>query len=105
MRAHEIMTPDPAFCTPSCPLREVARQMIEHDCGEIPIVENEEDMKLIGVVTDRDIVVRAVAKGLKVDTPVAEIMTSDVIAVKEDADLEECLTKMEDRQIRRIPVL
>lgn len=105
MKARDIMTADPAFCTPNSPLREVARQMQTHDCGEIPIVDNEEDLKVVGVVTDRDIVMRAVAKGLQGDTHVGEIMTRDVVAVQEDAGLEECLNKMEERQVRRIPVL
>ena len=105
MRASEIMTPDPTCCAPDTPLTEVARLMIENDCGEIPVVESKDSRKLMGVITDRDIVVRAVAKGKPADTVVADVMTSDIVSVREDADLHECITKMEDHQIRRIPVL
>lgn len=105
MRATEIMTPDPACCTPDTPLSKVAKLMIDNDCGEIPIVESEQSRKLVGVVTDRDIVVRAVSTNKSADSAVSDIMTRDVVSVREDAELHECMAKMEDNQIRRIPVL
>src|SRR5262245_50441518 len=63
MRVEQIMTREPACCTPDTPLREVARMMVSHDCGEIPLIEDSRQAKLVGVVTDRDIVCRLVAEG------------------------------------------
>src|SRR5207244_3459504 len=64
MQVKEVMTADPACCTPNTSLQEVAQMMIGHDCGEIPVIENDKNKRLIGVITDRDIVCRTVAKGL-----------------------------------------
>lgn len=106
MRVTDIMTPDPACCTPDATLPEVARLMLDCDCGEIPVVDDLESRQLVGVVTDRDIVVRAVAADKDpADCDAAEVMTTSVVTVKEDADLQECEEKMEQYQVRRIPVL
>lgn len=106
MRISEIMTPDPACCTPDTLLPDVARLMADNDCGEIPVVNDLESRKLMGVVTDRDIVCRAVAIDLDPDeTEVSEVMSTALETVDESADLQECCEKMERRQIRRIPVL
>jgi CBS domain-containing protein len=106
MRVIEIMTPDPACCTPDTRLPQIARLMVSIDCGEIPVVDDLETRNLLGVVTDRDIVCRAVAYDhIPADVRASEVMSSPVIAVSEDADVEECYEKMEQHQIRRIPVL
>lgn len=106
MRITDIMTPDPACCGPDTTLPEVARLMIQNDCGEIPIVNNLESRKLVGVVTDRDIVCRAVAADKNpAQTKASEIMSTEVVTVSEDADVSECCEKMEQHQIRRVPVL
>lgn len=105
MIVSDVMTANPACCTPNTLLSDVARMMLENDCGEIPVIEDRDNPLLLGVITDRDIVVRAVAQGRGADTPVAEVMTNDVVSVRDDADLEECLAKMEEHQIRRVPVL
>jgi CBS domain-containing protein len=106
MRVFEIMTPDPACCTPETTLPKIARLMVNMDCGEIPVVDNLETRKLIGVVTDRDIVCRAVATDKNpADVQASEVMSSPVIAVSEEADVEECYEKMVQHKIRRIPVL
>lgn len=55
MQAKDIMTRDPACCTPDTKLQDVARLMVEHGCGEIPVVKSNNDRKPVGVVTDRDI--------------------------------------------------
>ncbi|HEX7027260.1 MAG TPA: CBS domain-containing protein [Gammaproteobacteria bacterium] len=106
MRVTDIMTPDPACCTPETSLPEVARLMVDCDCGEIPVVDNPESRKLSGVVTDRDIVVRTVAVDKNpADCTASDVMSTPAITVSEDADLQECEEKMERHQIRRIPVL
>lgn len=106
MRITDIMTPDPACCTSETSLPDVARLMVDHDCGEIPIVNNLESRKLVGVITDRDIVCRAIAEEKNsASTQVSDIMTTSVVTVREDSDIQECCEKMEQHQIRRIPVL
>ena len=102
--AKELMTADPQCCTAETPLNEVAKLMVECDCGEIPVVDSAK--KLIGVVTDRDIVCRIVAKGTNPAlTTAQDAMTSKVISVTEDTPLADVLAKMEDHQVRRLPVV
>jgi CBS domain-containing protein len=106
MQITDIMTPDPACATPETTLPEIARLMVENDCGEIPIVNNLESRKLLGVVTDRDIVCRVIAKDKNpAETKASDIMSTSVVTVSEDADVQECCEKMEEHQIRRIPVI
>lgn len=106
MTAKELMTPDPVCCTRDTPLQEVARMMAQHDCGEIPVVERQDVKKVVGVVTDRDIVCRAVAEGKNPATLNAEtVMTSPAVTVQERADSDEVTRTMETHQIRRVPVV
>lgn len=106
MRVKEIMTSDPACCTAETPLPEVARMMIENDCGEIPIVDNQASNVPIGVVTDRDIVCRTVANGINpVELTAADCMSKPIVTVTPDMSLEECCRIMEQKQIRRVPVV
>lgn len=106
MSIEQIMTRDPACCTPDTPLREVANLMLERDCGEIPVVDNLQDGKLVGVITDRDITCRAVAAGRNPGTTTAsDIMTSDPVTLRPSADLDEAAEKLEQNQIRRLPVV
>lgn len=102
--AKELMTADPQCCTADTKLNEVAKLMVTCDCGEIPVVDSAK--KLIGVVTDRDIVCRIVAKGQDPSGMTAEdAMTQPVISVTEDTSLADVLAKMEDHQVRRLPVV
>jgi len=87
-------------------LADVARLMIEHDCGEIPVVNNHEEKKLVGVITDRDICCRAVAQDLNPAAMNAkDCMTTPAISVFMDLPIESCLDLMEKKQIRRVPVV
>jgi CBS domain-containing protein len=95
------MTTDVKTVSRETTVRDVASQMREGDIGSIPVVENN---KLVGIVTDRDIVVRAVADGLEASTPVGEVMTSEVFSVGPDDFVFEAIRLMGDKQIRRIPV-
>ncbi len=102
--AKDVMTPNPKCCSPETPLNEVARLMVDADCGEIPVVDASN--RLIGVVTDRDIVCRVVAKGQNPASCCAEdAMTKPVVAVPGDTTLAEVLAVMEENQIRRVPVV
>jgi CBS domain-containing protein len=102
--ARDVMTADPACCSPDTTLDQIARLMIENDCGEIPIVDRSD--RPIGVITDRDIVCRAVAEGKNpMAYTAAGFMTTPVETVAADAPLDDVIAIMEQRQIRRIPVV
>jgi len=106
MQVNEVMTADPACCISETTLEEVALMMIDHDCGEIPVVENKETKLPIGVITDRDIVCRAVARGLNpLDLTVADCMSQPCVTVTPDMSVEECSWIMEENKIRRVPVV
>lgn len=106
MQVRDIMSTSVVCCSPETSLPEVARMMVEHDCGEIPIVRSDSDGTLIGVVTDRDIVCRIVAKGKNPSSCCAQdAMTQPVVAVLADTTLDEIVAVMEENQIRRVPVV
>ena len=106
MQVKEIMTSNPFCCTADTSLEDVAKAMVEHDCGEIPIVRSSKDRTLVGVVTDRDIVCRLVAQGINpVDESAESCMSTPVVSVRETTPVEECARIMEDSQIRRVPVV
>ena len=99
-----VMTPNPACCTIDTPIQQVARMMLDNDCGEIPVVD--ESRRPIGVVTDRDIAVRVVAQGRDVNTVTArDCMSTPVVSVDVKAGLSDVLEVMESKQIRRVPVV
>lgn len=101
-----VMTPNPACCTARTPLHEVAKLMVDHDCGQIPVVESMTSRKPVGVVTDRDIVARVVAVGTDPKTATAaDCLSSPCITVSDDSSLADCCTVMESSQIRRVPVV
>ena len=106
MQVRDVMTANPACCTSTTALQEVAQMMIDHDCGEIPVVESKETKRPIGVVTDRDIVCRTVAKGLNpLDLTVADCMTTPCITVTPELSIGQCASLMEDKKIRRVVVV
>jgi len=104
MRARDIMTEEPYAVTPEVTLREVARWMDELDVGIIPVVDDDEGRWLRGVITDRDIVVRALAHGLGPDASVAECMTDQVATVHQDAPVRAVMDVMRRERVRRVPV-
>jgi len=106
MRVKELMSPDPACCTRDTNLQEVARLMCDYDCGEIPVVDDRNNMRVIGVVTDRDITCRSVAKGKNpLEMTADSCMSSPVVTVTPDTTVDEACRLMETHQIRRIPVV
>jgi CBS domain-containing protein len=98
----EIMTPNPCTCSPSDSIREVARVMRDNDCGAVPIVEG---ASLIGIVTDRDLVVRAIAAGHNLDAKVSDILTANPRCCDAAADISEVERIMTEHQVRRVPVI
>ena len=102
MHVKDIMSADFKFASPQTTLREAAVLMRDGDYGYLPIGESE---KLKGAVTDRDIVIRAVAAGLDGDTAVSEVMSETIIYCFEDDDIREAADMMKREQIRRLAVL
>jgi len=102
MKISECMTPDVRLTDPEMSLREAAQTMAECDAGVLPVGEND---RLVGMLTDRDIAIRGVARGLGPDAKVREAMTHEVRWCFEDEDSDEVLATMADEQIRRLPVL
>lgn len=101
-RCREIMTKNVTTGTRGMTLQEVAKVLRDGDMGALPIVENN---TLIGIVTDRDIVVRGIAEGKESTADVEEVMTAEVYSVKPDDFVFEAIRLMGDKQIRRIPVI
>ncbi|MGV2103941.1 CBS domain-containing protein [Rhizobium sp. 21-4511-3d] len=100
MFVRDVMTRQVVTASPDASIRSVARLMSEIDSGIIPIINSE----ILGVVTDRDIVVRAVAEGLDLEQPVSEIMTAGVESCLETDDLREASDRMSELQMRRLLV-
>lgn len=102
MRCREIMSKNVRTATSGTSLREVAALMRDGDMGAVPVVDNG---KLVGIVTDRDIVVRVVAEGKDAATPIGEAMTAELFTVGPDDFVFEAIRLMGDKQIRRVPVI
>jgi len=103
MLVKDVMTKAPTCCKPSDRLDSVAKLMLEHDCGEIPVCDGS---KLIGVITDRDITCRAVAAGkTPIAVPASDVMTKTIYTVGADDTADAALELMEKYQIRRLPVV
>lgn len=106
MQVREIMTNDPGTCSMDQTIREAAAMMIDCDCGAIPVVESAQTMRLMGIITDRDIAIRAVALGLDPNTTrVSECMSSDISCVNPESSVEDVERIMENLQVRRVPVV
>jgi CBS domain-containing protein len=102
--ARDIMTAKPVCCTPGTTLDQVARLMSKHDCGQIPVVDGNEEP--IGVITDRDIVSRVVAESRDpAEHTVGQFMSQPVVTVRAEASLHDVVSTMERHQIRRVPVV
>jgi CBS domain-containing protein len=102
MQVSEAMSSDVKIASPDQSIRDAARMMAQLDCGSLPVGEND---RLVGMITDRDIAVRAVAAGKSPNTAVHEIMSSEVKYCFEDDDLDEVANNMADIKVRRLPVL
>lgn len=103
MKVSDAMTRQVSVARPGDSIRKVAEVMAKVDSGVVPIVE---DGKVLGLVTDRDIVLRVVAEGRSFDSPVSETMTDgEVLSVKEDDVLADATAKMANNQVRRLVVL
>lgn len=103
MKVRDIMTSDPSTLTPQSTLGEAATLMKQEDCGSLPILEGG---KLVGIITDRDIVVRAIADGKDPKScKVSDVMSADPVTVSPDTSVDEAQRIMSERQVRRLPVV
>jgi CBS domain-containing protein len=102
-KVRDVMTGRPFTVSPDTPISEVAEVMEREDIGSVPVLEGDQ---LAGMITDRDIVVRAIAKGKDPrGMPVREAWTRDVLAVRQDDDLSDAMNAMASYQVRRMPVV
>ncbi len=102
MRVQECMSRDVRVATPTQSIQDAAWMMEEIDCGFLPVGE---DDRLVGMITDRDIAIRAVGQGKGPDTPVRDVMSKEVLYCFEDQDLAHVTKNMAEQQVRRLPVL
>lgn len=102
MNVASVMTTDVDSCTPESTCKEVAIKMKELDVGVIPICENE---KLVGIITDRDLVIKVLANDLSEESPVSELITNLVVKGTKDMSIEEAAKIMSHEQIRRLPIV
>jgi CBS domain-containing protein len=102
MRVGEAMRRDVYVARPDHSIEDAARAMLAVDIGILPVEEND---RLVGMISDRDIVVRAVAEGKGGRTPIGEVMTRDVKYCFEDDDIDRVEQNMGEQQVRRLPVL
>ena len=106
MKAQDIMSKDPMCVTPDTPLVEAARIMKTENIGVVPVVESTGSKRLVGVLTDRDIAIRAVAEGRDgATTSVGHVMSSDVRTSAPDDSVEDVMELMGREQVRRIPIV
>jgi len=102
MKVSQCMSRDVQVCAPDSTIQAAADTMQTIDSGVLPVGEND---RLVGMITDRDIAVRAVARGLGPDTPVREVMTDEVCYVYDDQEIDDVAANMADQQVRRMPVV
>ena len=105
-KVSDVMTPNPLCVMENDSIREVARMMRDGDCGAVPVVDSKDKKKLVGMITDRDIVIRVVAEGKNPEhATVADAMTRGVHSVKEDESIDSVYQIMSKEQVRRVPVV
>lgn len=105
MRVNELMTKNPACVSPQQTIQDAAAEMERCDCGCLPVVEQGAGGRLVGVVTDRDIAMRAVGKGRDATTKVADVMTASPKCCCDDDDIGLVQRIMAEQQVRRVPVV
>ena len=105
-KCSEVMTRDPVSCVPEDSITRVAQVMKQQDVGSVPVVESGNSRKLVGIVTDRDIVVKVLAGGRGVENAtVRDAMTSNPASCRENEDVDGAVKLMADRQVRRMPIV
>lgn len=106
MRVQEVMTRQPICCLSQDTAKAVAKLLREEDIGSVPVISDTNSRRLVGIITDRDLVCRIVSEGLDPSTTVIEaFMTRDPVACRPEQSLDSCEKLMQVHQIRRIPVV
>ena len=102
----DVMTREPVCCEPGDDIRKAAELMKREDVGSIPVVESEESKRVVGIVTDRDLVVKVLADRRSIDgATVRDAMTTNPATCREDEDIRQAVSLMEEKQVRRLPVV
>ncbi|MEO5896322.1 MAG: CBS domain-containing protein [Vicinamibacterales bacterium] len=105
-KCSDVMTREPVCCEPGDSVTQVAGLMKREDIGSVPVVESREDRKLVGIVTDRDLVVKVLASGNSIDAAtVRDAMTSDPASCRESDDVSKAVELMSERKVRRMPIV
>ena len=104
MKAKDLMTSNPSVVTPETSVQDAARLMQREDTGVLPVVESQQSLRLIGMITDRDLALRVVAEG-KMSATVRDAMSSGVQSAKPDDDAKDVMQLMAREQVRRIPIV
>lgn len=105
-KCQDVMTRDPVCCQPGDSVSNAASVMKQEDVGSVPVVESQASKRLVGIVTDRDLVVKVLAGGRAVDqATVEDAMTPNPVSCREDDDVEQAMRTMKDRQVRRMPIV
>jgi CBS-domain-containing membrane protein len=105
-KCNEVMTKNPVCCLPTDLVSKAAELMKSKDIGGVPIIENEQTRKLVGIVTDRDLALKIVAEGRDPKSTTAEaVMTREVVTCRAEDDLQKALDAMSGHKLRRIPVV
>jgi CBS domain-containing protein len=105
-KCSEVMTKDPVCCRPGDTVERAAQLMEQENVGPIPVIDGGQTKKLVGIVTDRDLALKVVAKGRDPKgTKVEEVMTSDPVTCRPEDGLQRAVSAMEEHQVRRIPVV
>ena len=106
MKVREAMTPNPVCCLPTDSAQKVARSMCEGDVGSMPVVDNQQSRKLLGMITDRDLCCSVVAGGLDPkSTAIEKFISLNPITCRDGENLDSCERLMQEHQIRRIPIV
>jgi len=102
----DVMTREPVYCEPGDPVTKAADLMRQHDVGSLPVVESRGSGRLVGIVTDRDLVVKVVAGNRSVESAtVRDAMTANPWSCREDEELGHAVSIMAEQQVRRMPVV
>jgi CBS domain-containing protein len=105
-KCKDVMTQNPVVCEPGDYLIKAAEIMKQEDVGSVPVVESQASRRLVGIVTDRDLVVKVLAGGRNVEQArVKDAMTPNPSSCREDDDVEKAMQLMADRQVRRVPIV
>jgi CBS domain-containing protein len=105
MKAQELMTGQPICCTPEDTVQQAAQLMRDHDCGSVPVVEDRNSNRLVGMITDRDITIRCTAEGRGLKTRVKDAMSPNPRSCRPDDTIETVERIMAEEQVRRVPVV